>query len=61
MDFEHRALLMKTWKLIEVTRDEISQLRHEIELTRDTVERSEKLLSRTEPTKQRIAKPAKAL
>jgi hypothetical protein len=50
MDSEHHALLIKTWKLIETTRDEILQLREEIELARNTIERSKRLLSRTEPS-----------
>ena len=46
MDSEHRDLLMKTWELIETTREEVLQLREEIELARNTVARSQKLLSR---------------
>ena len=46
MDAEHRELLIKTWELIETTRDEVLRLREEIRLARDTVARSQKLLSR---------------
>jgi hypothetical protein len=49
-DSEHRALLIKTGELIEHTRPELSRLREEIETARDTVDRSQRLLSRTEPS-----------
>ena len=46
MDSDHRDLLMKTWELIETTREEVLRLRDEIELARNTVARSQQLLSR---------------
>jgi len=61
MDSEHKARLIKTRELIETTRHEIAQLRDEIGLARDTVDQSQRLLSRTGPSKRRTAKPAKAL
>jgi len=48
-DAEHRALVMKTWNLIETTRREILQLQQEIRCARDTIDQSQKLLSRTSP------------
>jgi hypothetical protein len=61
MESKHRDLVTKTWALIEITRCEISQLREEIDSARTTVDRAQRLLSRTEPSTNRIAKPAKAL
>jgi hypothetical protein len=50
MDPEHNALLVKTLELIVTTRGETAHLREEIELARSTVNRSYKLLSRTQPS-----------
>jgi hypothetical protein len=61
MDSEHHALLIKTWELIETTRGEILRLHKEIELARNTIERSKRLLSRTEPSLHPSTTPAKAL
>jgi len=61
MDSEHRDLLDKTWGLIETTRDEILQLRAEIELARNTIDHSYKLLARTKPFVHRVSGPAKTL
>jgi hypothetical protein len=61
MDSENRDLLMKTWGLIETTRDEVLRLREEIELARKTVDRSQRLLARTGPSKNRGERPAKRL
>src|SRR5262249_61878216 len=60
MDSEHRDLVTKTRALIETPRREILQLREEIESAWTTVDRTQRLLSRTEPS-NRIARPAKAL
>jgi hypothetical protein len=46
--------------LIETTRHEISQLREEIQSTWNTIDRSQRLLSRTEPSTRRIARKARA-
>ena len=61
MDYEHRARLIGTLEVIEATRGEILQLRHEIELARDTVARSQKLLSRTKSSAHHRAEAAKPL
>jgi hypothetical protein len=42
--------MTKTREWIEHTRRELSQLREEIQMVRDTVDRSQRLLSRTEPS-----------
>jgi len=55
MDSEHHSLLIKTRALIETTRYEISQLREEIASAWNTIDRSQRLLSRTEPSTPRIA------
>jgi hypothetical protein len=55
MDSEHHSLLIKTRALIETTRYEISQLREEIRSAWNTIDRSQRLLSRTEPSTPRIA------
>jgi hypothetical protein len=55
MDSEHHALLIKTRALIETTRHEILQLREEIASAWNTIDRSQRLLSRTEPSTPRIA------
>jgi hypothetical protein len=55
MDSEQRELLYKTRALIETTRREISQLHDEIESARDTIDRSQRLLSQTNPSMRRIA------
>jgi hypothetical protein len=55
MDSEHHSLLIKTRALIETTRYEISQLREEIASAWNTIDRSQRLLSRTEPSTRRIA------
>jgi hypothetical protein len=47
MDSEHRALMNRTLKLIETTRDEISRLHDDIELAQKTLDRPRRLLSRT--------------
>jgi len=57
MDSEHHALLIKTRALIETTRHEISQLREEIQSAWNTIDRSQRLLSRTEPSAHHIAEP----
>jgi len=61
MDAEQQARVIKTRALIETTRHEISQLREEIGLAWNTVNQSQKLLSRTEPSTQRLPKPSKPL
>ena len=61
MDSEHDALLVNTLELIATTRGEITHLRGEIEFARSAVNRSYKLLSRTQPTTYRVSWPAKAL
>jgi hypothetical protein len=61
MDSENRDLLMKTWGLIETTREEVVRLREEIELARKTVDRSQRLLARTGPSKDRGERRAKPL
>jgi hypothetical protein len=61
MDSENRDLLMKTWGLIETTRDEVLRLREEIELARKTVDRSQRLLLRIGPSADRGERRAKAL
>jgi hypothetical protein len=61
VDSEHRDLLMKTWALIETTRDEVLRLREKIELARDTIERSQRLLSRIEPSPHPSTTLAKSL
>ena len=55
MDSEHHSLLIKTRALIETIRYEISQLREEIASAWNTIDRSQRLLSRTEPSTPRIA------
>ena len=60
MDSEHQTLLIQTRALIETTRHEISQLREEIQSTWNTIDRSQRLLSRTEPSTRRIARKARA-
>jgi hypothetical protein len=55
MDSEHHTLLIKTRALIETTRYEILQLREEIQSAWNTIDRSQRLLSRTEPSTPRIA------
>ena len=59
MDAEHHALMTKTQELIETTRREILQLRQEIQAAWDTIDRSQRLLSRTEPSSQsaRVSRP----
>jgi chorismate mutase len=52
MDSEHRDRMTKTWALIETTRREISQLREEIESARGTIDRTQRLLSRTQAPRQ---------
>ena len=61
MDREHRAMLVRTLELIEATRDEILQLRKEIELARITIDKSQNLLSRTESASLRRVRAAKPL
>jgi hypothetical protein len=56
MDSEHQSLLIKTRALIETTRYEISQLREEIQSAWNTIDRSQRLLSRTEPSTRPIAR-----
>jgi len=56
MDSQHRDLMTKTRALIETTRYEISQLREEIQSAWNTIDRSQRLLSRTEPATRRIAR-----
>jgi len=56
MDSEHRDLMIKTRALIETTRSEISQLREEIQSAWTTIDRSQRLLSRTEPATRRNAR-----
>jgi hypothetical protein len=61
MDSAQRDLMMKTWELIETTRDEVLRLREEIELARKSIDRSQRLLSRTGPSADRGERPAKPL
>jgi len=61
MDPEHRDRMIKTWGLIEATRDEVLRLRDEIELARTTVSRSHRLLSRTQRSAHRDTEPPKPL
>jgi hypothetical protein len=56
MDSEHHDLMTKTRALIETTRREISQLREEIQSAWNTIDRSQRLLSRTESATHRIAR-----
>jgi hypothetical protein len=41
MDAEHRVLLIKTWKLIETTREGVLRLQEEIRLAQNTINQSE--------------------
>jgi len=61
MDPEHRDRMIKTWELIETTRDEVLRLRDEIELARNTVSRSHRLLSRTQRSAHRVTDPPNLL
>jgi len=56
MDPEHLELVTKTRALIETTRSEILQLREEIQSAWNTIDRSQRLLSRTEPATRRNAR-----
>jgi len=49
------SLVTKTRALIETTRRELLQLRDEIEWACNTIDRTQSLLSRTEPSMRRIA------
>jgi hypothetical protein len=59
MDSEHLDLMTKTRALIETTRREILQLREEIQSAWNTIDRSQRLLSRTEPATRRTARRRK--
>jgi hypothetical protein len=52
MPQENGEILVKTWTLIEHTRNEVERLRREIEMARETVDRSRKLLAGPEPASE---------